>query len=291
MISTQAKILEKALAIVSFKKIVSKQVLSFKKKNLNKKPPKWFYKRYSIEESNIDGMKVFTIYSVKNKNKHILYFHGGAYSLQASKIHWKLLDRVIKDTNSTVTFFDYPLAPVSCCINTFEAVKKAYNIIMADEAQEIILMGDSAGGGIALALSITVNKENIGPKPSKTILLSAWLDISMEGDDYSCYSDKDVVLDAGVLKEIGRIYADGLDIKDYRCSPLYGDLNVIGNIAVFTGTRDMLNIQSRKLRDKLIQNGYKCAFFEYENMQHIWMLLPVPEARDAVINICNYINS
>ena len=82
----------------------------------------------------------------------------------------------------------------------------------------------------------------------------------MEGDDYSCYSDKDVVLDAGVLKEIGRIYADGLDIKDYRCSPLYGDLNVIGNIAVFTGTRDMLNIQSRKLRDKLIQNGYKMCF-------------------------------
>ena len=291
MISTKARILEKALAVINFRKIVSKKILSFRKKRRNKKPPRLFYKKYSIKESTVDGMKSYTIFSAKNANKHILYFHGGAYSLQASKIHWKLIESMIKQTNSKVTFLDYPLVPQSCCNNTLETVKKAYKSILADEAQEIILMGDSAGGGIALALTIAISKENINPKPSKTILLSAWIDISMEGKDYSSYSDKDVILDAGTLKEIGRVYAGGLDIIDYRCSPVYGDLNDIGKIAIFTGTKDMLNIQSRELKDRLIKNGHKCAYYEYENMQHIWMLLPIPEAQDAITKICDFINS
>ena len=63
-------------------------------------------------------------------------------------------------------------------------------------------------------------------------------------------------MDAGALKEIGRIYAGELEVKDYRCSPIYDDLNNIGKIAIFTGTKDMLNIQSRELRDKLIKNGH-----------------------------------
>ena len=220
-----------------------------------------------------------------------MYFHGGAYSIQASKIHWKLIDSIIKNTNSIVTFLDYPLSPESCCINTLETVKKAYKIISEETGQEIILMGDSAGGGIALALSIAANKENIDLKPSKIILLSAWLDISMDSENYSCYSGQDVILDVGTLKKIGEIYSGGLDIKDYRCSPICGDINDIGNIAIFTGTKDMLNTQSRALRDKLIQNGNDCAYYEYENMQHVWMLLPIPEAKDAVAKICNFINS
>ncbi len=173
---------------------------------------------------------------------------------------------------------------------TLETVKKAYKHILTKVEHEIILMGDSAGGGIALALSIATSKEDIGPKPAKTILLSAWLDVSMEGKDYSCYSDKDVILDEGVLKETGRLYAGELDIKDYRCSPLYGDLNDVGKIAIFTGTNDLLNIQSRELRDKLTRDEHDFTYFEHENMQHIWMLLPIPEAKVAVSEICNYIN-
>ncbi len=67
----------------------------------------------------------FTIHSTENTNKHILYFHGGAYSLQASNIHWKLIDSIIKNTNTTVTFVDYPLAPGSCCINYSGNSKKS----------------------------------------------------------------------------------------------------------------------------------------------------------------------
>ena len=126
-------------------------------------------------------MKCFSVYSTKNADKHIMYFHGGAYSLQASKIHWKLIDSIIKQTKAKVTFFDYALVPESDCVNTLETVKKAYKHILKEAGQEIILMGDSAGGGIALALSIAINKDNITPIPSKILLLSAWLDVSMEG--------------------------------------------------------------------------------------------------------------
>ena len=291
MISTKAKIMEKAFEIVNFKKLISKKITSFKRKSRNEKPPKFIYKKYNIDEFLVDGMKCFSIYTTCNADKHIMYFHGGAYSVQASGIHWRFIDSVIKQTNSKVTFLDYPLAPQSDCFNTLETVKKAYKYILKEAGQEIILMGDSSGGGIALALAIAINKDNIAPVPSKIVLLSAWLDVSMEGKDYSCYSGQDVILDAGTLKEIGRIYAGELDVKDYRCSPIYGDLSNIGNIAVFTGTKDMLNIQSRELRDKLIKDGHDCSYYEYENMQHIWMLLPIPEAQDAVTKICDFINS
>ena len=291
MISTKARVLEKALAIANFKRITSKKIFSFKRKSRNRKSPKYLYKKYNIKEFLVDSMSGFSIYSTKNTNNHILYFHGGAYSVQASRIHWRFIDSIIKNTNSTVTFLDYPLAPESDCIKTFEIVKKAYKSITKEAGQEIILMGDSAGGGLALALSIAINEENMGPKPLKIVLLSAWLDVSMEGNDYTCYSDQDVILDVGTLKEIGALYAGDLETKDYRCSPIFGELNGIGKVAIFTGAKDILNIQSRELKDKLIQNGHDCTYYEYENMQHIWMLLPIPEAQDAFTKICDFINS
>ncbi len=291
MISTKAKIMQKALALVSFKKIVSKKIFDFQRKSSHEKPPKFIYRKYNVREFFAAEMKCFTVYSTEAIDKHIIYFHGGAYSLHSSRIHWKFIDSIIEQTKSKVTFFDYPLAPKSDCVNTLETVKKAYKNIIEAAGQEIILMGDSAGGGMALALSIAVNKGNIMPKPSKVILLSAWLDISMEGNDYSSCSDQDFMLDSDALKKIGRVYAGDLDIKDYRCSPIYDDLNDMGKIAIFTGTKDMLNVQSRKLRDKLINNGYECAYYEYEDMQHIWMLLPIPEAQVAVSEICKYIIS
>ena len=82
------------------------------------------------------------------------------------------IKNILKKVPCTITFIDYPLLPEYDCMDVFSMVKDSYLDSCSAEDREIILMGDSAGGGLALALAQNINMENIYPKPSKIILLS-----------------------------------------------------------------------------------------------------------------------
>ena len=89
---------------------------------------------------------------------------------------------------------------------------------------------------------------------------------------------------------IGKKYAGELDTKHYLCSPLYGDLTNIGEIAIFTGTSDILNFQANILKDKIITNKDNLSYYEYKGMQHVWMGFPIPEATDAMEKVIDIIS-
>ncbi len=190
-----------------------------------------------------------------------------------------------------VTFIHYPLVPESTCADTIERVTDAYIALCPEGPQEIILMGDSAGGGLALSLAQRIKARTIRPAPSKIVLFSPWLDVSMQTDIPAERAMQDVILDAAVLKICGERYAGTLDTTDPRCSPLFGDLADIGSVALFTGTNDLLNGQAQALKDKVLGCNGSISFHEYEGMQHVWMCFPIPEARDALQKACEFIKA
>ncbi len=289
MISKKAKLLEKAIGNIGIKNIVSKMMLNPNRFNKYEEPPKNFLRKYNTQSFKINDRNCFSINSTENPSKHILYFHGGAYTMQANKMHWQIIDYILKEIQCTITFVDYPLVPEYTCIDTINMVINVYSYLCNSDNQEIILMGDSAGGGLALALAQYVNSNNLMPKPSKIVLFSPWLDVSMENDITEDQATKDLILDKDTLKIIGNRYAGDLSNKDYLCSPLYGNVAHIGEIALFTGTSEILNTQAKILKDKvLIENG-SLSYHEYENMQHVWVGFPIPEAKDAMEKVCAFI--
>ncbi len=168
-------------------------------------------------------------------------------------------------------------------------VIEAYSLSCKATEQETILVGDSAGGGLALALAQHLKMEGIQPQPKKIVLLSPWLDISMENDISKEQEESDLILAKETLKKVGRRYAGDCDTKNYRCSPVYGYTMEIGDIALFTGTSDILNVQARQLRDKLASHGQKLSYYEYEQMQHVWVGFPIPEAKTAMEKVIAFI--
>ena len=290
MISKQAIFLKKALGSIRLKNIATKLMLNPKRKDRYSAPPKSFYKRYDITTFLIDERKCVSLKNGENPPRHILYFHGGGYTMEAFKAHWFLVDHVLAQTDAQVTFVNYPLAPQSKCVQTIEMVSNVYTQLFTTTNQEIILMGDSAGGGLALSLAQHIKAQKKLPQPAKIVMLSPWLDISMSSDISEELANSDKLLEKNTLVEAGKMYAGDLQPKHPLCSPLFGDVADIGEIALFTGESEILNVQARALKDKVQQSGASLFYREYMGMPHVWMAFPIPEAKEAMREVCAFIN-
>jgi monoterpene epsilon-lactone hydrolase len=145
----------------------------------------------------------------------------------------------------------------------------------------VIVMGDSAGGGMALSLAQQL-RDAARPLPTRLILISPGLDMTFSDPRQPVIAVQDKMLDIPGLLVAGRWYAGGLSSADPKISPLFGSLASLPPIAVFTGTHDLLNPDARRLQAKAAQDGALLSFHEYEGMFHVWPLAPIPEARQAI---------
>jgi len=289
MISKRTRVIEKLMDFIRFKRIVSKMMLNPGRRKRYLLPPEALLRHFSPEKLIINNRQCFSFRSAENPKKHIFYFHGGAYTLQPNMLHWRIISRILKKVPCKITFMEYPLTPEHSCSDAINVAADIYLKLCHPEKEEIILMGDSAGGGLALSLAQKINNENINPRPSKIILLSPWLDVSMKSKIPEGLAARDMILDRDTLKTVGDKYAGELNKDNYLCSPLYGDFTDIGEIAIFTGTNDILNIEAKKLKEKLRKGNARIAYHEYKEMQHVWIGFPIPEAIDALEKVCLFI--
>ena len=244
--------------------------------------PDWVYRRFHVEESDVLGHRCFTLHPHEPENsQHILYLHGGAYVHQVEHAHWRFLTRLIDATGSVVTVPIYPLAPAHTYEDTLAVVWQTYQQVLGDlPAQDQIIMGDSAGGGLTLFLAQRL--AHLGrPQPRRLVLFAPWLDLTTSHPAIAERESQDPFLSAPGLREAARLYAPGLDLRDPRVSPLFGDLRGLAPISVFTGTRDVLLTDSRRLRERIQHTGAGIDYEEYPGMFHGWMLQSLPEARHA----------
>lgn len=218
--------------------------------------------------------KVFTI-TPKNKEKSktkILYFHGGSYVAEASQNHWDFLEQIVKDTGIEVIMPDYPLAPKYTYKDVFQMVEPLYKeIITKVDTNQLILMGDSAGGGLALALEEKIAQENL-PMPQKTILISPWLDVRLTNPEIEEIQKNDKQLNKETLKLAGIAYSGKDGINSYLVNPIDGDLSNLKNISILIGTYDILYPDTKKLEEKGKKIGTNIEIKEFEQAPHIWMI-------------------
>lgn len=243
-----------------------------------------FRKEFITEEEFIDSFQAITVKTEESLNRHVIFLHGGGYVLRAVRSHKNIVERMVKKYNLKVTFVDYPLAPEHTADKTHEVLMKAYKSVTEKNIEdEFYFFGDSAGGGLALAFLQEARDKNVIPFPEKTVLMSPWPDISMTNKEIKKFEKKDPLLPVQSLIKIGKQYAGNLDLKSPLVSPIYGNMDNLGEIMLLFGTNEVFYPDCMKLSDMLnVANGTVVEPYIGKNLCHDWILAPLKETGKAL---------
>jgi epsilon-lactone hydrolase len=253
--------------------------------------PGILHKRYNVQVAHQDGRQVWTIAPRSGASGTVvLYLHGGAYVRNINFFHWLLIGELVRSTGATVVVPDYPLAPTAGHRETYAFAQRTYAALLTRYRPErIVLMGDSAGGGLALGLTQTLRDKGL-PLPARLILIAPWLDVTVTDTAITPLIKLDHMLDVDAIRRAGLAYAAGDDPRHPQVSPLFGDLHGLPRIALFVGTHDLLHADASALVRRMKAEGDPMDLFEYPGMFHVWVAVTLlPEAKHALARIAELI--
>lgn len=252
--------------------------------NLTVKNAKSFKAPPYIYKSKLEKCEAYGVEIVKFNNdreKKIIYLHGGAFCEPPLLPHFMFCDKVSANTDYEIDFIVYKKAPAYTFKDTFAFLENYYNEMLKNTKPEnIVFMGDSSGGGLALSFCEYLKTVNL-PQPAKMILLSPWLDVSMDTPFSDEIEKHDPNLQYDFLKTAGKNWAGDTDVHDYRVSPIYGDLTDLAPMTVYYGTWENIVTDARKFKAKCDEVGVNIDYREWEGMNHVFVLYPIPEASKA----------
>jgi acetyl esterase/lipase len=245
-------------------------------------PPRWLPRRHDVDRRVVDG---FDVYTVRPKDLQarssrstggIIYVHGGGYVSELQEEHWKLIADLANAAATTVTVPIYGLAPDHHAAEAIALMQAVLREVSADGPAYLI--GDSSGGGLALAATMTWLADG-GLTPSGLTLISPWLDIALRNPAIDTVEPRDPWLASGGVRLCGRRWAADLSLDDPKVSPVFGDVTGLPLINVYIGTDDILMPDCHKLRNRMPPD--RINLHEEPGAIHVYPLLPVPEGRAA----------
>ena len=245
-------------------------------------PPKALSRRFDVTVRRYRGWPVYELVPTGvAPAQRALYFHGGAWIKEIDSRHWGLIADLAAATGTQFTIPIYPLAPVGTAASVVPVLTElAIDVLAAAGPENSVLMGDSAGGGMALATAMEL-RDRGQPLPRDTVLISPALDVRFDDPRIAVIAPSDPYLAAPGVRVTGRLWRGDLRDDDPMVSPLSGDLTGLTRITVFSGTRDILNPDAKALVSAATRVGVEVAYYEAPDMLHIYPLLPIPEAKPA----------
>ncbi|GAA3722103.1 alpha/beta hydrolase fold domain-containing protein [Spinactinospora alkalitolerans] len=210
----------------------------------------------------------------------VLFVHGGAYIEEISAMHWRLIERLATALSARVTVPVYPLAPRGCAGSVAPEVTGLARELLERASGDVVLMGDSAGGGMVLAAAQRLRDEG-GDQPDRLILISPWLDVTMRNPAIPEVEPRDPELSSPALRFAGGLWAHDLDPDDPVVSPINGTMAGLPPTTVFIGTHDVLNPDAHRFRALAEGDGVPVDFHEAPGQIHVYPLYRIPEGRRA----------
>jgi monoterpene epsilon-lactone hydrolase len=255
-------------------------------------PSQRMFQSYTITSRLVNGRSVWTIAPQHTAAHHIYYLHGGGYVANISTRHWQFLHDLLDNCDCAATVPDYPLAPQANVQDAFAMILPVYtDLIATTDAANITLMGDSAGAGLSLALAMQLREAGM-EQPANLVLISPWLDVTMNNPDIAAADERNPDLPLQWLIDSGQLWAGELDRTNYRVSPIYGTLPGLAPISLYIGTHDVLVADTRKFRTQAAAADIPINYHEYRGMTHTFALTSwMPERQDVLNNIARLINS
>jgi monoterpene epsilon-lactone hydrolase len=259
-------------------------------------------RRFDISSDTRNGCEVYTVAPRAERSAgqvaghvggqvgaHVMYIHGGAFVEGIFSWHWYFIARMVERLRMTFTVPLYPLAPEHDCAAASAAVLAVYRDLIARcGASQLVVMGDSAGGGLAMSLIMQAIAAELA-RPAALVLLSPWLDVTMTDLTQTEIEKVDPLLVRPGPKAAGRWYAGAMSTADPRVSPLYGEIAGLPPILMFCGTHDILVADARRLAARAAAEGPEVEYHEEAGLMHVYPLLFFPESRKAQDRIVGFV--
>jgi acetyl esterase/lipase len=221
----------------------------------------------------------------------ILYLHGGGYITGSPDTHVALAGRIARLTGLQVASVDYRLAPEHPAPAAYEDARAAHARLLAKgyPPGKIILGGDSAGGGLALALLADLCAR--GMQPAGLFAFSPWTDLAMTGDSLTTNEGRDPLLPVRRMPDLVEMVLAGIDPRDPRISPLYARFQRPPPVLLQVGSVEILLDDSRRMAEVLRQAGGAVRVAVWPGCPHVWQLLDgyLPEARQALEEVRDFV--
>lgn len=247
----------------------------------------------SIKEKYEYGMQFFYLNQESASNLILFYIHGGGNCEQPSEHHWKFMNNMIKKTGAKVVAPLYPLLPFHNYHDTFPAITDLYmNTVRNNEGCKIILAGDSAGGGMALAIAEDLLTLNFS-QPDELILISPFVESLYSEEEAKVVKKYEKVCPfintSGCIPLVKRWAGSDEERGDYHVSPIRGDMRGMGRTTVFTGTREAFYPLEEELYEKMTKAGVDAKLVVGKGLNHVFPILTNPEGRKAQEQIADII--
>ncbi len=222
----------------------------------------------------------------------ILYLHGGGYVIGSIATHRGLVSRLTSATGSRALSVGYRLAPENPFPAAVDDATAAYRWLVSQgmEPFRVVIAGDSAGGGLALATLLALRDAG-DALPAAGVCISPWVDLEGLGESMTRNADVDPIITKDGLMDMARMYLDGADPKSPLAAPLHGDLAGLPPLLIHVGSRETLLDDSTRLAEKAGLAGVDVTLEPWDEMIHVWHAFAplLPESQQAIDRIGEYV--
>lgn len=238
------------------------------------------YTPVTVEDMSCEWVRVTRAHM---KKYVILYCHGGGYSTGSTVYARTLTKKLAESTSMDVFAFNYRLAPEHPYPAATDDALKAWNYLMylGYGARDVIVAGDSAGGNLALSLTLRL-KEQERLLPRGLVLLSPWTDLTKSGKSYESRKEVDPVLDHEYLDRMIENYAGGQELSNPFISPLFGSFKGFPPTYIQVGDNEILLSDATLLHKKLLKENVSAHLDVYKGMWHVFQMSPIKISYDAM---------
>jgi acetyl esterase/lipase len=244
----------------------------------------FFGRRYAVVREELPaGFPAYTLTRRgSTPTRTIVYVHGGGFVAPIDPFQVRYAARLASGSGARVVMPDYPLTPEHTWRDAHEPLVGLVRRLAESSPDGVVLAGDSAGGGLALAVALTV-RDRGGRQPSHLLLVAPWVDLTVSTPETYQVTETDPWLFIGKIKAYASWWAGSAeDLGRPEVSPALGELAGLPKALMFFGTRDSLAPGGRLLARRAAAAGWELTVVEEPDLIHVFPVLPfLPEAARA----------
>ena len=240
----------------------------------------------AMEQVDVDGLSGLWLRpDGAREDSVVLYFHGGGYVVQSAHSHRKLAAHLALHSRRNVLSVDYRLAPEHPHPAAVNDALHAYRWLLDKRfsAARVGVAGDSAGGGLTIALLLAAKREGLA-QPGGAVVFSPWVDLEGTGASMDTKSAADLMVSRGAMTGMAALFLAGASPRDPLAAPLYGDLTGLAPLCIQVGGDETLLDDSTRLATRAAHAGVSVHLQVFPEMQHVFQASAgvMPEADDAL---------
>jgi epsilon-lactone hydrolase len=246
-------------------------------------------------EIDIGAMKAELVVTPQSRqDRYILYLHGGCYLLGSPNLYRDLTWRLAKLCRSRVLCIDYRLAPEHPFPAALEDAVEAYRWLLSKRSnvEKIVLVGDSAGGGLALATMLRLRDKSI-ELPAAAVVVSPWTDLALTGESFRQNAVIDPMVAVELAPRVVELCLAGANPRNPYVSPLYGDPAGLPPTLILVGGDDVLRDDGLRMARRMDNAGCCVAVEVWPRMWHVWPMFArvLPEGIAAIERIATFVDA